>query len=79
MIENDCVTVVVPLTACSTPVYVPICVGVPLMTPLALIASPGGNEPVLTLTVGAGTPVVVTGKVNEYGVCHLRRPTAARS
>ena len=67
--ENGCVTVMLPLVACSTPVNVPAWVGVPLMTPLAAMASPFGNAPELRLTVGAGAPVVVTVKL--YGICQV--------
>ena len=55
-----------PLLAVMVPPNVPETLGVPLITPAGLIASPGGSAPPVTANVGAGNPLAV--EVKLYAV-----------
>ena len=53
----------VPLVAVSVTGNDPLCVGVPDSNPAADSVRPVGNTPLVTLTVGAGLPVITTWNV----------------
>jgi hypothetical protein len=70
VIEKLCVAVPLELVAVTTPVNVPVAVGVPVSAPVVpLRRRPFGKAPEVRLNVGAGDPLATY--VCEYGTLKL--------